>query len=93
MHSSLMRRTGARPEIVRDNMGHSDVDITLDVYSKSWWEERADAVSEVAELLESSEADTRLFQCNSESKRALLFTNNPDIQLEPQLEPHVRKAS
>jgi hypothetical protein len=74
-------------------MGHSDVDITLDVYSKSWWEERADAVSEVAELLGSSEADTSLFQHNSETNRALLFPNRADVQLEPQLEPHVRKAS
>jgi integrase len=31
MHSSLMRRTGARPGIVRDNIAHSDLDITLDV--------------------------------------------------------------
>jgi hypothetical protein len=64
-----------------------------DVYSKSWWEERANAVSAVGELLGSSEADTSLFQHNSESNRALLFTNNPDVQLEPQLEPHVRKEA
>jgi integrase len=45
MHASLMRRTGARPEVTRDNMGHSDVDVTLNVYSHSWWDERVDAVS------------------------------------------------
>jgi integrase len=93
MHSSLMRRTGARPEIVRDNMGHSDVDITLDVYSKSWWEERADAVSEVAELLQSSGTDSSVFQSSRESNRALLFTNGPEVQLEPQLEPHPKNGA
>lgn len=40
MHSSLMGRSGARPEVIRDNMGHSDIDITQNVYGKSWWEER-----------------------------------------------------
>jgi hypothetical protein len=64
MHSSLMQRTGARPEIVRDNMGHSDVYITLDVYRKSWWEEPADAVLRIAELLRSSQTDDSLFQSN-----------------------------
>jgi hypothetical protein len=32
MHASLMRRTGARPEVTRDNMGHADVDVTMNVY-------------------------------------------------------------
>ena len=40
MHASLMRRMGGRLEVARDNMGHagSTGSITLDVYSKSWWE-------------------------------------------------------
>ncbi len=40
MHSSLMLREGARPEVVRDNMGHANIDVTQNVYGKSWWEER-----------------------------------------------------
>lgn len=32
MHSSLMLRTGARPEVTRDNMGHANVDVTQNVY-------------------------------------------------------------
>ena len=36
MHSSHMLREGARPEIVRDNMGHENIDVTRNVYSKSW---------------------------------------------------------
>ena len=45
MHASLMRRTGARPEVTRDNMGHAGIDVTLNVYSQSWWDERVDAIN------------------------------------------------
>jgi integrase len=41
MHSSLMLRMGARPEVTRDNMGHANNDVTQNVYS--WWEERVEA--------------------------------------------------
>jgi hypothetical protein len=53
MHASLMRRFGARLEVVRDNMGHvgSSGSITLDVYSKTWWDERVEAVSRVVEAV------------------------------------------
>jgi hypothetical protein len=37
MHSSHMLREGTRPEIVRDNMGHANIDVTQNVYGKSWW--------------------------------------------------------
>ena len=51
MHASLMRRTGARAEAARDNMGHSQLGMTLDGYSRTWWDERANAVSRaVAEV-------------------------------------------
>jgi hypothetical protein len=39
MHSSHMPREGARPEIVRYNMGHANIGVTHVVYCKSWWEE------------------------------------------------------
>jgi integrase len=53
MHASLMRRMGGRLEVARDNMGHSGStgSITLDVYSKTWWEERVDAVTRVVEAV------------------------------------------
>jgi len=53
MHASLMRRYGARLEVARDNMGHagSTGSITLDVYSKTWWNERVEAVSRVVEAV------------------------------------------
>jgi len=45
MHSSHRLREGARQEIVRDNMGHANIDVTQIVYGKSWWEEQVDAVT------------------------------------------------
>jgi hypothetical protein len=45
MHSSLMSSVGVRPEVTRDNMGHSTVDVTQNVYNRTWWEERVEAVS------------------------------------------------
>jgi len=53
MHASLMRRFGARLEVARDNMGRSGSSgsITLDVYSKTWWNERVDAVSRIVEAV------------------------------------------
>ena len=51
MHSSLMLREGARPEVVRDNMGHANIDVTQNVYGKSWREERVDAVTRAVDAL------------------------------------------
>jgi integrase len=53
MHASLMRRLGGRLEVARDNMGHagSTGSITLDVYSKTWWDERVDAVTRIVEAV------------------------------------------
>jgi len=63
MHSSLMLREGARPEVVRDNMGHANIDVTQNVYGKSWWEERVDAVTRAVEAVsaatESAEKETK----------------------------------
>ena len=51
MHSSLMLRTGARPEVTRDNMGHANIDLTQNVYGRSWWEERVEAVTRTVEAI------------------------------------------
>ena len=51
MHSSPMLREGARPEVVRDNLGHANIDVTQNVYGKSWWEERVDAVTQAVEAV------------------------------------------
>jgi integrase len=51
MHSSLMLRTGARPEVTRDNMGHANIDVTQNVYGRRWWEERVQAVTRTVEAV------------------------------------------
>ena len=48
MHSSLMSSIGVRPEVTRDNMGHANIDVTQNVYNRTWWEERVEAVSMAA---------------------------------------------
>ena len=55
MHSSLMRREGVRLEVVRDNMGHSEIATTANIYSKSWLDERADAVTRVDAVMSAEE--------------------------------------
>ncbi len=51
LHSSLSMRTGASPEVTRDNMGHSAVAMTQNVYTGSWWEQRAEAVEGIGNLI------------------------------------------
>ncbi len=53
MHASLMRRFGARLEVARDNMGHAGTRgaSQLDVYSKTWWDERVEAVTRIVEAV------------------------------------------
>jgi len=89
MHSSLMGRAGARPEVIRDNMGHHDIDISQNVYGKSWWEERVDAVSAVVDMLmKAADPKNDAEGMKTEDSRAMLFADSsvPD-QLEPQVEP------
>ena len=42
-----MRREGVRLEVVGDKVGHSEIAATANIYSKSWLNERADAVIRV----------------------------------------------
>ncbi len=51
LHSSLSMRVGASPEVTRDNMGHSAVAMTQNVYTGSWWEQRAAAVEGIGKLI------------------------------------------
>lgn len=72
MHSSLMLREGARPEVVRDNMGHANIDVTQNVYGKSWWEERVEAVTRAVDAVsaakeQDSERETQQDQTGSAS--------------------------
>jgi hypothetical protein len=49
-----MLREGERPEVFRDNMGHANIDVTQNVYGKSWWEERVDAVTRAVDAVASA---------------------------------------
>ena len=53
LQASLMRRFGARLEVARDNMGHAGGtgSMTLDAYSKTWWNERVEAVTRIVEAV------------------------------------------
>ena len=56
MHSSRRRDERARPEIVRNILGHVDIRMTQNVYGKSWWEERVDAVTRAVEAVSAATA-------------------------------------
>ena len=89
MPASLMRRTGARAEVARDNMGHSECPTTLEIYSKTWWDERAAAVSAVVDLvMKSDEKKDDNNQQKDENRRQMLFSadGKPEL-LAPQLAP------
>ena len=90
MHASLMRRTGARAEVTRDNMGHSECATSLEIYSKTWWDERGAAVSAVVNLVMNSDEkeDNEQKQQKDDSQRQMLFSadGQPEL-LAPQLAP------
>ena len=65
MHSSLMLREGARPEVVRDNMGHANIDVTQNVYGKSWWEELVNAVTRAVDAVSAAAKNPQSDQPNS----------------------------
>ncbi len=78
MHASLMRRTGARPEVARDNMGHSEIPMTLEGYSRTWWDERASAVSAVVHMVMSADAANESNQQQKADVRRMLFLPEPE---------------
>ena len=77
MHASLMRHAGARAEVVRDSMGHSEVPTTLEIYSKSWWSERQAAVSATVDLLLSGDQK----QAHHTEARAMRFAQAPQASI------------
>ena len=77
MHSSLMLREGARPEVVRDNMGHANIDVTQNVYGKSWWEERVDAVTRAVDAVSAANRNKEDDQ-PEQAPQALAHVSNED---------------
>lgn len=78
MHASLMRRSGARPEVARDNMGHSEIQMTLEGYSRTWWDERKSAVTAVVEMVMNSDPKDDNQQQKEAGERRLLFQPEPE---------------
>jgi integrase len=72
MHASLMRHAGARAEVVRDSMGHSEIPTSLEIYSKTWWSEREAAVSATVDLLMTAPAENQKSLPESRSMRFAL---------------------
>ncbi len=90
MHASLMRHTGARAEVTRDNMGHSECATSLEIYSKTWWNEREAAVSAVVELVMKSDEKKdgeENQQPELDPRRMLFKADAKAAQLAPQLAP------
>ena len=83
MHASLMRRTGARAEVTRDNMGHSECATSLEIYSKTWWDERGAAVSAVVDLVMNSDEkeDNGQKQQQDDNQRLMLFSEDGQPEL------------
>jgi integrase len=94
MHASLMRRMGGRLEVARDNMGHSGStgSITLDVYSKTWWDERVDAVTRVVEAV-MTEPEEKEEDSNAVTPSKHLRKRGRDEQWEPFWEPQALGAN
>ena len=86
LHASLMRRSGARAEVARDNMGHSEIPTTLEIYSKTWWDERKTAVSAVVDLVMNSDMYTER-QVDDNQRQPLFVRDEKSEQLAPQLAP------
>jgi len=87
MHASLMRRAGARAEVARDNMGHSQASMTLDGYSHSWWDERVSAVSKaVAAVFAAPAAKPPANPETTENRNAewVPFSGCPEADQSPQ---------
>jgi hypothetical protein len=45
---------GARPEVVRDILGHVNICVTQNVYGNGWWKERVDAATQAVEAVNNS---------------------------------------
>ena len=81
MHSSLMSREGARPEVVRDNMGHANIDVTQNVYGKSWWEERVEAVTRAVDAVSVASQNSEEDQAKSATQAIAAFRNEHRVPL------------
>ena len=63
-------------------MGHSEIPMTLEGYSRTWWDERASAVSAVVNMVMNSNAtDDSNQQQIEKGARRMLFQPEPEENL------------
>ena len=65
-----MRREGVRLEVVRDNMGHSEMATAANIYLKTWLDERANAVNRVVDAVMSAEKHEKQNNAENASETA-----------------------
>ena len=51
IHSSHYAARRRKAKVVRDILGHANIDVTQNVYGKCWWEERVDAAAQAVKAL------------------------------------------
>jgi len=69
MHSSYKLREDARPEVVRGILGHANIDVTQNVYGKSWWDRGFEAPTWPRTRFQLGVAHARFFTPNRLSPR------------------------
>lgn len=80
------RPEGALPEVARDNMGHSEIPMTLEGYSRTWCDERRSAVSAVVDMVMNSN-DNQQQQKEIGERRMLFQPESEDCVMAPQVTP------
>ena len=61
---------GARPDEVRDILGHANIDVTQNVYGKNCWEQREDAVTQAVEAMTNAAQNAKKEENQPESAPA-----------------------
>jgi len=69
------------PEVVRDNMGHANIDVTQNVYGKSWWEERVEAVTRAVDAISVASQNSEEDQANRTAQAIAAFRNEDRVPL------------
>jgi hypothetical protein len=51
-------------------MGHANIDVTQNVYGKSWWEERVEAVTRAVEAVSVATEDAQKVQAKADQPKS-----------------------
>lgn len=64
--------------MARDNMGHSEIQMTLEGYSRTWWNERKSDVTAVVEMVMNSDPKDVNQRQSELGERRLLLEPEPE---------------